>query len=233
MYIPESFRETRREVLQAFIRDYSFATLVSCGQGRPVASHLPFLLNFDRGSNGVLQGHMARANPQWREFADRPEVMVIFQGPHAYISPSYYSSDFAVPTWNYAAVHVRGSALLIEDEARLRMMLGRLVETSEASSGSQWTISWDDKRYEQLLGAIVGFEIEIAEIEGKFKLNQNRPVEDRQAVVEVLGGAHRHDVVGAVGHFETETDLLQGGAEEVSAGPIASVQLIVIGGWLR
>ena len=150
------------------------------------ACSTPFLLDFDRGSKGVLQAHMARANPQWREFADHPEVMVIFQGPHAYISPSYYSSDFAVPTWNYAAIHVYGTAAPIEDEDRLRTILERLVKTSEAATGPTWAISWDDDRNDQLLGAIVGFEIEITEIEGKFKLNQNRPVEDIQLVVEAL-----------------------------------------------
>ncbi len=110
MYIPESFREDRRQILQAFMRDNSFATLVSCDHGRPIASHLPFLLDGDRGSSGFLLGHMARANPQWRDLADHPNVMVIFQGPHAYVSPSYYRSDFAVPTWNYVTVHAYGSA---------------------------------------------------------------------------------------------------------------------------
>src|ERR1700680_4492985 len=108
MYIPERFREDDKAILKTFIREHSFGILVTQGDDAPCATHLPFLYNAERGHYGLLSAHMARANPQWQSFASEREALVIFQGPHAYISPSWYDVAASVPTWNYAAVHVYG-----------------------------------------------------------------------------------------------------------------------------
>src|SRR6266516_4165261 len=115
MYIPAAFRETRLEVVHSLIREHSFGTLVSQLDGQLFATHLPFLLDAGRGPQGTLLGHMARANPHWECFSEPDlESLVIFQGPHAYVSPSWYLSDLAVPTWNYTAVHAYGVASILE-----------------------------------------------------------------------------------------------------------------------
>ena len=109
MYVPAAFREDRIEVLHALMREHSFATVVSNGESGLVATHLPILLDAGRGPRGTLVGHMARANPHWQSFREDVEILIIFQGPHAYISPSWYTTSLAVPTWNYAAIHAYGS----------------------------------------------------------------------------------------------------------------------------
>jgi transcriptional regulator len=137
MYVPTSFRVEDEEVLADFIGRYGFATLVTAADGSPFATHLP--ITYDR-DGGKLVGHMARANPQWRAFEAGGEVLVMFQGPHAYVSPSYYASDFAVPTWNYAAVHVYGVAKAITEEEQL----GRIVDRYESGRSVPWR--WERKR---------------------------------------------------------------------------------------
>ena len=115
MYIPKAFREDDITTLHKFMREYSFATLITQHKGVPFATHLPFILDAQCGPNGALLAHVARANPQWHDFVDEQEVLVIFQGPHAYISPSWYEVELSVPTWNYAVVHAYGIPRLIED----------------------------------------------------------------------------------------------------------------------
>jgi transcriptional regulator len=172
MYIPAAFRETRLERLHALIREHSFGTLVSHVQGQLFATHLPFILDADRNT---LRGHMARANPQWRDLSEG-ESLVIFEGPHAYISPAWYVSQLTVPTWNYEVVHVYGVPSLVEDPACVRELLDEMVRTFDTSG---WTTrKVPDEYIANLQKAIVAFEIPISRIEGKRKLGQNRPVED-------------------------------------------------------
>jgi transcriptional regulator len=172
MYIPAAFRETRLERLHALIREHSLGTLVSHVQGQLFATHLPFIL--DAGRN-TLRGHMARANPQWRDLS-QAESLVIFQGPHAYISPAWYVSQLTVPTWNYEVAHVYGVPSLVEDPTCVRELLDETVRTFDASG---WTTGNVPEEYiANLQKAIVAFEIPISRIEGKRKLGQNRPVED-------------------------------------------------------
>src|SRR5207247_7760301 len=130
--------ETRPDRLHAFMRQHSFGLVVSQQAGRLEASHLPLLLDADRGPCGTLLGHMARANPQWRGFQADSELLVIFSGPHAYISPSWYETRLSVPTWNYAAVHAYGTPRLIEEPASLRRILVALVQTHEAPLDDPW-----------------------------------------------------------------------------------------------
>lgn len=186
MYIPAWFREEDTNILYDLIRQYSFATLITTPEGRPFVSHLPFLLDAERGPQGTLRGHIARANPQWQHFADGQESLVIFQGPHAYISPSWYADRSSVPTWDYAVVHAYGAPRLL-DEAETRALLHSLVKTFEAPMDPPWRIdSLPEESIHKMLRGLVGFEIEIARLEGKLKLSQNRPETDQKHVVEVL-----------------------------------------------
>lgn len=186
MYIPKAFREDNIEKLHVLMREYSFATLVTQQNGVPIASHLPFLLDTERGSSGVLRGHMAYANPQWRTFDGKQEALVIFQGPHAYISPSWYEAELAVPTWNYAVVHAYGVPRLINDKAALYNMLQALVQTYEAHFEKPWPFQLPDEYLQKMMQGIVGFEIPITRLEGKFKMSQNRSAIDQERVAAAL-----------------------------------------------
>lgn len=182
MYLPPYFAEDDREILYSVIRDNNFGVLVTTVDGAPLASHLPFLLEGD-----TLVAHMARANPQWEAFKSGAEVLCIFHGPHGYISPNWYVSKKAVPTWNYVAVHVYGTPRIIDDPAAALAMQERLVAAHEAGSTTPWSMDGlPDAYIEGQLRAIVNFEIPIARIEGKFKLNQNRKPEDRAGVIAAL-----------------------------------------------
>ncbi|HZO90441.1 MAG TPA: FMN-binding negative transcriptional regulator [Chthonomonadaceae bacterium] len=186
MYIPASFRVENPAVLHDLMRQFSFATLVTNDDnGRPFASHLPFLLDAERGPHGTLRAHMARANPQWRQFREGSEALVIFQGPHAYISPSWYEVHPSVPTWNYAVVHAYGVPRLLGEEA-LYLMLKDLVNTYESGFERPWSFDEAEAHVGSMLRAIVGFDIEITRLEGKFKLSQNRSQADKERVIAAL-----------------------------------------------
>jgi transcriptional regulator len=184
MYVPAAFAETDTATLYEFVRRHSFATLVTNGADGLVASHLPLLLDADAGSQGHLLGHMARANPQWRDI--RGEAMAIFSGPHAYVSPSWYEEAGTVPTWNYVAVHAYGTLRLIEDREGLLDILRRSVLAYESPRPEPWTFDESGSHVEKLLRAIVGFRIEITRLEGKWKLSQNHPEERRRKVIVAL-----------------------------------------------
>ncbi len=183
MYIPAAFAVADQATLFDFIERHGFATLVSVVEGTPFATHLPMLLDRDRN---LLLGHVARANPHWRAFDGAREALVIFQGPHAYVSPSWYATAPAVPTWNYAAVHVYGVPRVLDGEAQLEQILTRLVDRYEGSAETAWRYDLPDEYRRKLLHGIVGFEVPIARIEGKFKFGQNRSAEDRRGMLEHL-----------------------------------------------
>ncbi len=184
MYVPAAFAVTDRARLHEFMGRYSFALLTSHGGGGLVASHLPLLLDADAGPHGHLLGHMARANPQWRDV--RGEVMVVFSGPHAYVSPSWYGEAGTVPTWNYVAVHAYGTFHVVEDREGLLAILRRSVLAHEGPRPDPWTFDESGPHVEKLLEAIVGFRIEVTRLEGKWKLNQNHTEERRRRVVRAL-----------------------------------------------
>jgi len=188
MYIPEHFKETDSERISALIEGNSFGILVTAPDGVPFVSHLPFIFDHAAGSKGKLLCHMARANPQWQHFSSCGEVLAIFQGPHAYVSPSWYSSP-GVPTWNYAVVHLRGKPRLIKSESELEALVERLTHVYEPRMSSPWKPNLAGERCTKLLNMIVGFEIEVTDIQAKFKLSQNRPPEDQQSVVEKLSSS--------------------------------------------
>ena len=186
MYIPKAFREDDISRLHTFMEAYSFATLVTQHESIPFATHLPFLLDPERGPNGILLAHMARANPQWHDFASAQEVLVIFQGPHTYISPSWYEVELSVPTWNYAVVHAYGLPHLIEDGEELYKLLKTLIQTHEAHFEKPWSFQLSEDYLQKMMRGIVGFEIEITRLEGKFKLSQNRTATERENVIAAL-----------------------------------------------
>jgi transcriptional regulator len=187
MYIPAAFAETDLATLHDFIEQHSFGLLVSQVEGIPFATHLPFLLDRQAGAQGTLVGHVARANPQWRNLAEQ-SALVVFSGPHAYVSPTWYEASDVVPTWNYVAAHVYGQAQIIDDEEGLRDIVERSVQAFERGMPQPWSLGGADVFLKRMLAQIVGFRIEIASIEGKWKLNQNHPPERREKVVRALQG---------------------------------------------
>ncbi|HIE97545.1 MAG: FMN-binding negative transcriptional regulator [Fuerstiella sp.] len=193
MYTPPSFVVDDLETLHNFIQAHSFGVLTSVHDNAPVASHLPLLLERDSGDHGTLVGHMARANPQWKTAADT-QVLIIFHGPHAYISPSWFGDTNVVPTWNYVAVHVYGTLKIENDPQELHDIVRRYVNFYEAEMPTPWKLdSAEDEFVTQLVAAIVGFTITIDRIEGKSKLNQNHSAGRQQNVVN---GLHHRDWPG-------------------------------------
>lgn len=189
MYTPQSFEETDLVRLHELMRRYPFALLLTTQNDEIAASHLPFMIDASRGKQGTLLAHMARANPHWKLFDGRRDALVVFTGPHAYISPSWYESPVTVPTWNYALVHAHGRPVIVRDKARVRAILEQLVAIHEAYVNPPWSTAQADGYIDEQLDYIVAFEIEIARFEGKFKLNQNRSRADQEGVVRVLSGA--------------------------------------------
>lgn len=195
MYVPPHFAESDPGVLHEFIERHSFGLLVSQHGGEPFATHLPLLLDRAAGPHGTLIGHVARANPHWRDLAGQT-ALVVFGGPHAYVSPSWYEAENMVPTWNYAAVHAYGRAELVEERGALLEIVRRSVETYEAAMPRPWVLDTASTVVDRLLAQIVGFRIEISRLEGKWKLNQNHPAERRGRVIRALEAQGGEDAVG-------------------------------------
>ncbi|MBU2711444.1 FMN-binding negative transcriptional regulator [Zooshikella harenae] len=184
MYIPESFRISDLETLHSFIDQHSFGIIVSEREGNLLASHVPFLLNKDQGVLGCLRSHMAIKNDHWKFFEKACEVLIIFSGPHAYISPSWYEKKPAVPTWNYTAVHVKAKASIVSSDV-LDHDLNELVKKYDPVLSGDHTMIPDDFK-ERLMQAIVGVQFEITDIEGKYKLGQNRSANDQEGIIAGL-----------------------------------------------
>lgn len=191
VYLPPLFAETRDDVLIEHIERHDFGLLVSQGVRKAdhpelIASQIPFLVVRSDGRL-LLQGHLARPNPQVADLAKGGEVLAIFPGPHAYISPGWYEAGPAVPTWNYASVHAYGMARAINDRDWLRDMLDRLSTRHEAREAAPWRMRELPPAYlDSMLRGIVGVEIAVSRLEGKFKLSQNRPSADRPRIVAAL-----------------------------------------------
>ncbi len=190
MYVPADFSETRVPVLRALMSAHPLATLVAATADGIVANHVPLLFAAAAG-RGALRGHIARANPLWRQLADGAEVLAIFHGPEHYISPRWYPSKRehgqVVPTWNYAVVHARGALTWHHDEAWLRQLLRALTSRHERRFAQRWRVSDAPPEYlRKMLRAIVGFEIQLRELTGKWKVSQNRGAADVQGVIKGL-----------------------------------------------
>jgi transcriptional regulator len=184
VYIPEHFRVEDTAIALAFMRANPFAILVSCSGPEPFATHVPVVIRQD-GNQIRLRGHVAKANPHWRYVSEQPRCLVIFHGPHAYISPSHYETRENVPTWNYGAVHAYGNARTFSALPELLSMLDDLIPTFEAAYAEQWS-SLSEAYRNRMLNHIVGFEIAVDRVEAKFKLSQNRTGQEQQKVIESL-----------------------------------------------
>ena len=203
MYVPPHFREDQVPVLHDFIRAAPLATLVSSTPAGLFASHLPLLIDLEPRPFGTLSGHLARANPHWKEAAPGTEALAIFTGPQAYITPAWYvakqETGKVVPTWNYAAVHAYGTLRFFEDEASLLKLVTRLTQTHEAKRAAPWAVSDAPPDFVKgMLRAIVGFELTVTRLEGKWKMSQNRPPADIERVVEGLDRDGEADVAAVV-----------------------------------
>ncbi|TCZ80139.1 FMN-binding negative transcriptional regulator [Paenibacillus albiflavus] len=182
MYIPKHFKVEDKQVIYDFIEKNSFGILVSSHNGVPYATNLPLVLDRDQG---YLYGHFARPNTQWLDIEEQ-EILVIFQGPHHYISSSWYETNESVPTWNYVAVHVYGRVERIDDRTELLHGLKELVSKYEEMSSS-YTIDEQNQSYvDKLIQGIVGFRLKINRLEGKWKLSQNHSAERKEMVIEQL-----------------------------------------------
>jgi len=191
MYVPKHFEETRIEILHELIRAHPLAALVTLTPDGLDANHIPFEIDPDPAPFGILRGHIARANPLWRHFSKDIEALALFQGPNTYISPSWYPSKQetgkVVPTWNYAVVHAHGSLKVIEDRGWLRQLVERLTRQHERTRRNPWNVTDAPAEFiEEQLSAIVGLEMPIGRLTGKWKVSQNRPPHDQQGVVEGL-----------------------------------------------
>lgn len=202
MYVPIHFDESRPEVLHELIRQHPLGALVTLGSSGLDANHIPFALNPQTGSHGTLLAHVARANPLWREVADGAPVLVIFRAEQAYISPNWYPSKQEthrqVPTWNYRVVHVHGRIQVRDDLRFVRGVVSRLTHDHEAARSNPWHMADAPPEFiDAMLRNIVGLEVEITRLEGKFKLSQNRESRDIRGAAEALG-AEGHEVLGEV-----------------------------------
>jgi len=190
MYRPAHFEPPSREAIAAMLRDRPLATIVLSGANGLDADPVPLLYDANEGTHGTLRGHVARANPLWRD-ADGRDVLALFHGPQAYVSPGWYPSKAehgkVVPTWNYVLVQAHGRLRAVDDAAWLRALVGRLTDTHEAARPAPWAVTDAPADYvDSMLRAIVGIEIVVTRLEGKWKSSQNRAEPDRAGVARGL-----------------------------------------------
>lgn len=191
MYLPSHFQESRVAELHALMRKHPLGALVTRGVSGLEANHVPFAVDGPPGPNGKLRCHVARANGVWRDLSHEREVLVIFQGPDAYVSPSVYEDKpkhgKVVPTWNYAVVHAYGTAQVVHDRAWLRQLLADLTNAQEASRAEPWALEDAPPDFvDKMVEAIVGIEVQITRLTGKWKMSQNRSATDRRRVANDL-----------------------------------------------
>lgn len=192
MYLPPLFREDRISLLHEAISEIGFATLVTVTPEGPMASHIPMFLDPRQEPQGTLIGHIARANPQWRDSRIDIPALAMFLGPHSYVTPSWYlakqETGEVVPTWNYVAVHATGRVRFIDDAEALRTIVTRLTSLHESSRAQPWKVTDAPPEYvNSRLEDIIGIELQIDRLEGKYKLSQNRPAEDVPGIIQGLG----------------------------------------------
>lgn len=181
MYIPAHFGTTDLKLMSSFIEEYSFGTLVTNANNETSANHYPFLI--EHNDEITLWTHIAKSNPQWKTFKQSNDCLLIFNGPHAYISPTYYENKLNVPTWNYTAVHLNCEAEVIEDANEQKRLMKNLVEFFETKNQTNWNYELPEEFHQKLLNAIVWLKFKVKKMDGKFKLSQNRDKADYQKVL--------------------------------------------------
>lgn len=188
MYTPEQFAENDPNRICELISSNPFGMLITVDEGYPSLSHLPFIFESNAGSHGKLIAHMAKDNPQWKSLLGSESVVVVFNGAHGYISPTMYSNP-GVPTWNYAAVLLHGKPVIFEDPVEIEKVLEKTSAYFESGRPNAWKLSFPVEK-NKLLRMIVGFEINIQKIEGKFKLSQNRTAQEQQNIISELANSN-------------------------------------------
>jgi transcriptional regulator len=212
LYLPAYFEESRTDVLHALMRARPLAALVTLSDTGLVANHIPVETTSDPAPLGMIRGHIARANPLWRNYRAGAEALAIFQGPQVYISPSFYplkkQTGEVVPTWDYAVVHAHGSLQFIQDAEWLRALVTRLTDRHEASRQAPWKVTDAPPPYiDKMLGLIVGFEFSITALTGKWKLSQNHPAGNRHGVeqgLRAVAGDDSREVADMLASLERE-----------------------------
>jgi transcriptional regulator len=215
LYNPRWFKEDRVDILQDTINRISFGTIITMGNSGILASHVPMLIDKSRGERGTLFGHIARGNMQWRESSPENQGLAVFLGPDAYISPNWYETKTetgkTVPTWNYIAIHVRGPVRFFEETERIRDIVTKLTNHHEADSTEPWQVTDAPADYiNKELKMIIGFEMPIVKIEGKWKMSQNRSQTDRDSVMSNLVERNRlkdREVAHEMNIRRTEADF--------------------------
>jgi transcriptional regulator len=208
MYTPPAYAEKNEAALRARMREWSFATLVTHGADGLNATHLPFLVD-DDGPHGTLTTHLARGNPQYHDLKAGATALVMFQGPHAFISPSWYTNRLTFPTWNYTAIHVRGTPEVVDDTTAIHAVLQRTVATYDTPLGGEWAFgAMPEELTASRLKAIAAVRIPIARIEGKMKLNQDKPVADRLGVIAALEKQGDAQSLAVAGMIRAQSDLV-------------------------
>jgi transcriptional regulator len=203
MYVPSLYAETRVEELHRLVREHPLGMMVAMSADGLEAQHIPFVLEAERGGQGVLIAHVARANPVWRELVDGQEVLVVFRGVHGYISPNWYASKQEthehVPTWNYEVVHAHGRVRVLDDEKFVRGMVAKLTRQLEGHLPEPWKMSDAPAGYlAEQLAHIVGLEVEITRLEGKRKLSQNRERRDFDSTIAALQARGQSELAAAM-----------------------------------
>lgn len=203
MYIPQDNQMQDRAEILAFMQRFSFATLIGVADRKPIATHLPFLVE-EREQQLVLISHLALENEQWKTFTEQT-CLVIFSEPHAYISPSLYDRELNVPTWNYLAVHVYGRAKIIEDAAQIRSILNQTAQHYEEAYVAQWNRLPEDYKA-RLSRGIVAFEITVTEVQAKKKISQNKSLKEQKRIADYLSNRENSPerLIGA--YMNTELD---------------------------
>jgi transcriptional regulator len=185
MYIPNAFLQTDKATVLEVLDKYGFGIVVSNSEGELLATHIPLLFKAVQGQD-YLYGHMARNNDQWKSFSPDQKIMVIFSGPHGYISPTWYESKLTVPTWDHISVHVYGYPELIPDLGQVKDLLTQTTDHYEKYNGTQWKFELPEEFSQKLMGTIVAFRLKVVDIQAQFKLSQNRNAEDKAKVIRAL-----------------------------------------------
>ena len=185
MYRPKDFIESSPQVIKKLMQDNPFATLVTATPDGPFVNHLPTILEESETGQLTIVGHMARANPQWRHFENNAEALVIYHGPHVYISPDWYEDSY-IPTWNYSVVHARGPVTLLESPDDLNWILEKTIDVFEPGPPKPWRKMLSEASRNSKLKAIVGFSVPVKQLEAKFKISQNRTETDIRGVLQGL-----------------------------------------------
>ncbi|TYS58170.1 FMN-binding negative transcriptional regulator [Sutcliffiella horikoshii] len=206
MYIPKQFRKEETSDIVQFIRANSFGVLFSQHDGLPTATHLPFILSAEEDGSITLLSHMAKANPQWKTL-DSKDALVVFNGPHAYISASWYEEENTVSTWNYLSAHASGKVEILQDEQSLLHILKEATDFYEKGMENPWRLEDNLETVESMLGGIVGLRIRVQNLQGKWKLNQHHSTERKERVVQQLKKQPHYDSIEIARLMELELDL--------------------------